>query len=157
MTAVRFAAQRAARAPYSGRETTWLERTIFVVIDWQSRLGSVDHLDRIGVKFLAVTVSSLDRAGFVSPRHHARRVHKFVQQYTICVAVPDREGTQSLMSDRNLNGTRNYKSIVNNFSAIGLIGLKGAFTFASATKSNGCLFRSSPSNARCIGCLRTEA
>src|SRR5216683_537563 len=65
--------------------------------------------------------------------------------------------SRPLMSSRNVNDSLNYKSILNSWSAIGLIGLKGASTLASARKSDGCAYRRSVSNARALGCLRTDA
>jgi hypothetical protein len=56
---------------------------------------------------------------------------------------------------RNLNGSRDYKSIVNNFSAIGRIGLKSASTCDSAMQSDICWWQSLVINARAMGCLRT--
>jgi len=62
-----------------------------------------------------------------------------------------------LMRSRNLNGSLNYKSIVNSFRAIARIGLKSAFTCASAIHSDICLWQRAVINARAWGRLRTDA
>src|ERR1700682_2747257 len=60
-----------------------------IIIDWQSLVGSIDHLDRIGVKFLVVAVTSTHREVSENTPYETHRMHELVQQGAIRVLVPE--------------------------------------------------------------------